>query len=125
MVIKIYTSRISGNVMLKLQQHYIISILEAKKIQHEEIDITDPQNEKEREFMRSVVKIPDDEGDEVPLPPQIFNGEKYCGKYEDFHAAVEKEKLFSYLELDIPEDEVEFARKVEEENKSRGGVYVQ
>merc|ERR1712189_133387 len=33
------------------------------------------------------------EGQRHPLPPQLFNGEKYCGDYDDFDVANEDDEL--------------------------------
>jgi hypothetical protein len=41
------------------------------------IDISAPGTDKQRDFMRS--KAEKKEGQRNVLPPQIFNGEKYCG----------------------------------------------
>ena len=41
------------------------------------VDISSPGTEEKRDFMRS--KAEKKEGHRNVLPPQIFNGEKYCG----------------------------------------------
>jgi len=37
------------------------------------------------------------EGQRHALPPQIFNGEKYCGDYDDFDVANEEDELEEFL----------------------------
>ena len=37
------------------------------------------------------------EGQRHALPPQIFNGEKYCGDYDDFDVANEDDELEEFL----------------------------
>merc|ERR1719378_1234486 len=39
------------------------------------------------------------EGQRNVLPPQIFNGEKYCGDYDDFDVANEDDELEEFLGL--------------------------
>ena len=51
--------------------------LESKKIDHEQIDIGDPNHEKDRQFMRENVDVADKT--KTVLPPQIFNDEEYVG----------------------------------------------
>lgn len=52
-------------------------ILEGQKIDFERIDITDPANDEQKQFMRD--NATPKEGQNVPLPPQIFNEDQYCG----------------------------------------------
>ena len=52
--------------------------LESKKIEHEQIDIGDPNREKDRQFMRDNADAGVDKAKTV-LPPQIFNDEEYVG----------------------------------------------
>ena len=62
---------------MKTRQDYIVRILESRKIIFEQIDISDQSQESEKAFMRkhSTAK----EGQKVPLPPQIFFDDQYCG----------------------------------------------
>ena len=52
-------------------------ILKSLSIQHETVDIGAPGMDNERDFMRE--KGTKKEGMRHCLPPQIFNGEDYCG----------------------------------------------
>ena len=63
---------------MQKKQDHILWTLESKKIDHEQIDIGDPNHEKDREFMRENVDAAGDQGKTV-LPPQIFNDETYVG----------------------------------------------
>lgn len=54
-----------------IKQNRIKLILDGKKIPYEEIDLS--KNQEVREEMRALAGIPD------LLPPQIFNGNTYCG----------------------------------------------
>jgi len=46
------------------------------KIDYENIDITEPEHEDERQRMKEVCKKI---GNNPPLPPQFFNENDYCG----------------------------------------------
>ena len=52
-------------------------ILKSLKIPIEEVDISTPGLEEQRDFMRAGAKKKD--GRINSLPPQIFNGDQYCG----------------------------------------------
>ena len=52
-------------------------ILNSLGIETEVVDITAPAMDEARDFMRAHGKKK--EGQRFVLPPQIFNGEKYCG----------------------------------------------
>jgi len=109
MTIKIYISRECGNTKLKRDQAYILRTLYIKKIEVEEIDLSDPHREKEKLFMQDKLKVED--VDLKILPPQIFNDEEPIGVFEQFFDSVEADQLYSFLHLDIPETEVEYLAK--------------
>jgi len=93
------TTRTSYTVMfnclissqVKKRQMRIRTVLEAKKIPFEVIDVAQDQDALER--MRQVVD------DEEALAPQIVNGDEYCGNFEEFEAAIEAENLEEFLKL--------------------------
>ena len=62
---------------IRKKQDFINSVLKAKKIEFEEIDISDAANEHGKSFMRENSKAAR-EGANI-LPPQIFNNSIYCG----------------------------------------------
>lgn len=66
-------------------------ILDSKKIEHKKIDISSSDDDKQK--MREIV------GDPEALPPQISNGDCYCGDFEAFINAVEEETLEQFLKL--------------------------
>merc|ERR1712033_103204 len=51
--------------------------------------------EEQRDFMRAHARKK--EGQRNALPPQVFNGEKYCGDYDDFDVANEDDELEEFL----------------------------
>ena len=61
---------------MQKKQDHILWTLESKKIDHEQIDIGDPNREKDREFMRENAA---ETCKTTVLPPQIFNDETYIG----------------------------------------------
>ena len=76
MVIKVYTSSISGNSEVKKHQQHALFVLAGHSIDFREIDIADPSNESEKELM-SKNSQPNAKG--YIIPPQFFNDEIYCG----------------------------------------------
>lgn len=56
---------------VKKKQQHISFVLDCKKIDYKMVDIS--QSTEEKDKMREMV------GDPKALPPQIFNGNTYCG----------------------------------------------
>ncbi|XP_026470511.1 SH3 domain-binding glutamic acid-rich protein homolog [Ctenocephalides felis] len=133
MVVKVYVSGLSGNKEVKKRQQRVLMILDSKTIKYEVIDITEPANEDQRDFMRD--NCVNNSGDNnvnsektktkcVPLPPQIFNDETYCGDYDGFDIANEIDKLEEFLKLERIESEFNGERisKQEEINNKQNEV---
>lgn len=102
MVIKVYISSISGNMevifiyiywisttkntttiiiyikKVKGNQQRALFVLSGHHIEHQIIDISDPINETEKEFM---IANSESNAKGLILPPQIFNENEYCGVY--------------------------------------------
>merc|ERR1719425_129027 len=76
-------------------QHRITMILKSLGIALKQVDISAPGMDEQRGFMRASAKKK--EGQRHALPPQIFNGEKYCGDYDDFDVANEDDELEEFL----------------------------
>lgn len=76
MVIKLFVSSISGNNEVKKQQQHALFVLSSHNIDYQLIDIADPTYEKDKKQMIENSK-PNSKG--VIVPPQIFNGDDYCG----------------------------------------------
>jgi len=128
MVLKLYVSRTSGNVVIKVQQEHIKRVFDCKKIPYEEVDVADPCKVKDKEFMQSTVRqrvtststSPSSEGHVITvLPPQLFDGNNYKGDYEGFFEAVETESMYRYLGLEVPHTEVEYHRMLEQQQKQQ------
>ena len=62
---------------LKKNQQTIIDTLTAKNIPFEAIDISSPENEEQKMFMREKAKPKD--GQTNPMPPQLFSDDEYLG----------------------------------------------
>merc|ERR1712002_1140094 len=93
--IKIYISGNSGSKEITNRQHRITMILKSLGIPMKLVDISAPGMEDQRDDMRASAKKK--EGQRHALPPQIFNGEKYCGDYDDFDVANEDDELEEFL----------------------------
>ncbi|XP_020831179.1 SH3 domain-binding glutamic acid-rich-like protein 2 isoform X3 [Phascolarctos cinereus] len=84
-------------IQIKKKQQDVVRFLEANKIEFEEVDIT--MSEEQRQWMYKNIppeKKPD-QGN--PMPPQIFNGDRYCGDYDSFFESKESNTVFSFLGL--------------------------
>ncbi|XP_022652659.1 SH3 domain-binding glutamic acid-rich protein homolog isoform X2 [Varroa destructor] len=88
--------------LVKKRQQRAAMILTSIRVKFEEVDITEPGREEERELMKKNCK--NEEGQTLP-PPHFFNGGEYCGSFEDFHAATESDRLPWFLKLDPAEFE--------------------
>jgi len=95
MGIKVYISGNSGNKEIVTHQQRIFMILNSLAIECEPIDISAPGMDEAKDYMREKGKKKD--GQRYVLPPQIFNGEKYCGDYDDFDVANEDDLLEEFL----------------------------
>jgi len=93
--IRVFISGNSGNKEMVTHQHRILMILDSLSFEHEVIDIANPGMDEARDFMRGNGKKK--EGSRHVLPPQIFNGDKYCGDYDDFDVANEDDHLEEFL----------------------------
>ncbi|XP_010737633.2 SH3 domain-binding glutamic acid-rich-like protein 3 [Larimichthys crocea] len=91
MPLKVFISSVSCSIELKKRQERIFSILQSKKIPFECVDVT--QDPADRDLMRKMA------GDPTALPPQICNGDVYCGDYTAFDNAIEMEELEVFLKL--------------------------
>ncbi|MEE6484809.1 hypothetical protein FKM82_014052, partial [Ascaphus truei] len=76
---------------VKSQQCELMRILDSKSIKYETVDIS--VDNSIREEMREKA------GNPKAFPPQIFNGDQYCGDYKLFVAAVEEEIVDQFLKL--------------------------
>ncbi|XP_056139528.1 SH3 domain-binding glutamic acid-rich protein isoform X2 [Lampris incognitus] len=100
MVIKVFLASSSGSTAIKKKQQDVVGFLEAIKVEYTQLDIA--CNEENRIWMRA--NVPEDKkpSNGIPLPPQIFNEEGYCGDYETFFEAKEDNSVYSFLGLALP-----------------------
>lgn len=119
MVIKVYVSGMSGNKEVKKRQQRVTMIMDSKHIEYTVIDITEPGQEAEKDFMQTNAQHKgctiSDPNPRHALPPQLFNDTEYCGDYDDFDMANEVDNLEVFLKLAAPAPEV-----VEHKNGAAG-----
>ncbi|XP_005202028.1 SH3 domain-binding glutamic acid-rich protein isoform X2 [Bos indicus] len=77
MVIKVFVATSSGSIAIRKKQQEVVGFLEANKIDFKEFDIAG--DEDNRKWMRENVPGEKKPQNGIPLPPQIFNEEQYCG----------------------------------------------
>ncbi|XP_042296367.1 SH3 domain-binding glutamic acid-rich-like protein 3 [Sceloporus undulatus] len=87
----VYSTSVTGSREIKSQQSEVTRILDGKNIKYNLVDIS--QDNTLREEMRTK------SGNPKAIPPQIFNGDHYCGDYELFVEAVEQNTLQEFLKL--------------------------
>uniref|UniRef100_A0A3P9C3L0 SH3 domain-binding glutamic acid-rich-like protein n=1 Tax=Maylandia zebra TaxID=106582 RepID=A0A3P9C3L0_9CICH len=100
MVIKVFLASSSGSTAIKKKQQDVVGFLEALKVDYTPLDIA--CNEDNRMWMRQ--NVPEDKkpANGIPLPPQIFNEESYCGDYDTFFDAKEDNLVYTFLGLPPP-----------------------
>ncbi|CAG9767588.1 unnamed protein product [Ceutorhynchus assimilis] len=105
MVVKVYVSGSSGNKEVKKRQQRVSLILDSKNIEYELLDIAEPNMEEAKEYMQTNSKLMggtiSDPNPRHPLPPQLFNGEEYCGDYDAFDMANEVDEMEKFLKLSV------------------------
>ncbi|KAM9734031.1 SH3 domain-binding glutamic acid-rich protein isoform 7-T7 [Menidia menidia] len=134
MVIKVFLASSSGSTAIKKKQQDVVGFLEALKVDYTELDIA--CNEDNRMWMRKNVPEEKKPANGIPLPPQIFNEESYCGDYDTFFDAKEDNSVYSFLGLppppgskEVPEEErngdahgeEEAQEQVADEEEGQGG----
>ncbi|XP_060928881.1 SH3 domain-binding glutamic acid-rich protein [Limanda limanda] len=100
MVIKVFLASSSGSTAIKKKQQDVVGFLEALRVDYDPLDIA--CNEENRMWMRQNVPEEKKPANGIPLPPQIFNEESYCGDYETFFDAKEDNAVFAFLGLPPP-----------------------
>ncbi|KAG7478952.1 hypothetical protein JOB18_013392 [Solea senegalensis] len=116
MVIKVFLATSSGSTAIKKKQQDVVGFLEALKVDYTELDIA--CNEDNRMWMRQNVPEEMKPANGIPLPPQIFNEESYCGDYETFFNAKEDNSVYAFLGLPPPPGSKQaHADEVEEEEE--------
>ncbi|KAM6448342.1 SH3 domain-binding glutamic acid-rich protein-like isoform 3-T3 [Liasis olivaceus] len=105
MVIKVFVATSSGSTAIKKKQQEVVGFLEANKIDFKEMDIA--CDEDNRKWMRENVPGEKKPQNGIPLPPQIFNEERYCGDFDSFFCAKEENYIYSFLGLAPPPGSME------------------
>ncbi|XP_054461019.1 SH3 domain-binding glutamic acid-rich protein isoform X15 [Anoplopoma fimbria] len=115
MVIKVFLASSSGSTAIKKKQQDVVGFLEALKVDYAPLDIA--CNEENRMWMRQNVPEEKKPANGIPLPPQIFNEEGYCGDYETFFDAKEDNMVYSFLGLPPPPGSKQAQAEEEEEQE--------
>ncbi|XP_029820293.1 SH3 domain-binding glutamic acid-rich protein isoform X2 [Manacus vitellinus] len=102
--------------MIKKKQQEVVGFLEANKIDFQQMDIAG--DEDNRKWMRENVPGEKKPQNGIPLPPQIFNEERYCGDFESFFSAKEENIIYSFLGLAPPPGTKETEKSDTKEEKS-------
>lgn len=79
---------------IKKKQQEVVGFLEANKIDFQQMDIAG--DEDNRKWMRENVPGEKKPQNGIPLPPQIFNEERYCGVRSCLEIKISSESGFSH-----------------------------
>ncbi|XP_039864690.1 SH3 domain-binding glutamic acid-rich protein isoform X11 [Simochromis diagramma] len=122
MVIKVFLASSSGSTAIKKKQQDVVGFLEALKVDYTPLDIA--CNEDNRMWMRQ--NVPEDKkpANGIPLPPQIFNEESYCGDYDTFFDAKEDNLVYTFLGLPPPPGSKE-AEQADKDNIVENGTHAE
>ncbi|CAF0967631.1 unnamed protein product [Adineta steineri] len=96
MAIKVYMTNIAGNQLTVGNQRKLKHILDTNKISYIDIDVSDPKNSNEKEFLQRMLAA----SNKKMSLPQIFNDEEYCCDFDGLLSAVESCSLKEILKLD-------------------------
>lgn len=114
----------SGSKEVKKRQQRVSMILDSKHITYTIIDITEPGQEAEKDFMQKNAEhngaTISDQNPRHALPPQMFNDAEYCGDYDDFDLANEVDNLEVFLKIEAPKAPVEASSEVSEDQQKNG-----
>ncbi|XP_049581089.1 SH3 domain-binding glutamic acid-rich protein isoform X1 [Syngnathus scovelli] len=121
MVIKVFLATSSGSTAIKKKQQDVVGFLEALKVDYTQLDIA--CNEENRKWMRQNVPEEKKPSNGIPLPPQIFNEESYCGDYETFFDAKEDNSVYAFLGLAPPPGSKEALQADKEEHILENGTH--
>lgn len=96
MPVKVYMTNITSNQLIIGNQRKLKHILDTNKIDYIDIDISDPKNINEKEFLQRTLA----ELNQKMILPQIFNGNDYCCDFDGLILAVESNTLKHVLKID-------------------------
>ncbi|XP_035860151.1 SH3 domain-binding glutamic acid-rich protein isoform X37 [Sander lucioperca] len=122
MVIKVFLASSSGSTAIKKKQQDVVGFLEALKVDYTQLDIA--CNEENRMWMRQNVPEEKKPANGIPLPPQIFNENGYCGDYETFFDAKEDNMVYAFLGLPPPPGSKE-AEQADEAHVVENGTHAE
>lgn len=89
--ITVFITSISSSTKIKGEQRKVEQILSSKNYKLDLVDIAAGAEAKEK--MREIA------GNPKAMPPQIANGDQYCGDYDAFMEAVEDEQIGAFLKM--------------------------
>ncbi|CAF1136868.1 unnamed protein product [Rotaria sordida] len=89
-------TNITSNQLIIGNQRKLKHILDTNKIDYIDIDISDPKNINEKEFLQRTLSTLN----QKMILPQIFNNDEYCCDFDGLISAVESNTLKQILKLD-------------------------
>ncbi|UJR15488.1 hypothetical protein I4U23_002431 [Adineta vaga] len=96
MSIKVYMTNITSNQLAIGNQRKLKHILDTNKIPYIDIDISDPKNTEEKEFLQRILAT---RNQKLTLP-YVFNDDQYCCDFDGLISAVESNTLQQMLKVE-------------------------
>uniref|UniRef100_A0A8D0GPL6 SH3 domain-binding glutamic acid-rich-like protein n=1 Tax=Sphenodon punctatus TaxID=8508 RepID=A0A8D0GPL6_SPHPU len=89
--IRVYYTSVTGSREVKQRQSEVIKILDVNRMKYELIDVSVSEN--------LLQEMREKAGNPTAIPPQIFNGEDYCGDSKMLYEATENEEVWKFLKM--------------------------
>ncbi|NXI71584.1 SH3L3 protein, partial [Anseranas semipalmata] len=89
--IRVYYTSVTGSRQVRQRQAAVTRILDVTGLRYELIDVSVDEG-----LLR---EMQEKAGDPRAVPPQIFNGDEYCGDFEMLHQATENEEVSKFLKM--------------------------
>ncbi|KAM6427197.1 SH3 domain-binding glutamic acid-rich-like protein 3 [Liasis olivaceus] len=89
--IRIYYTSVTGSREVKQRQSEVLRILDGNHMKYQLVDVSVSES--------LLQEMRDKAGKADAIPPQIFNGEEYCGDFEMLYEATENEEVKKFLKV--------------------------
>ncbi|XP_013910488.1 PREDICTED: SH3 domain-binding glutamic acid-rich-like protein 3 [Thamnophis sirtalis] len=89
--LRVYYTSVTGSREVKQRQSEVLRILDGNRMKYQLVDVS--LSESLLQEMRDKV------GKADAVPPQIFNGDEYCGDFDMLYEATENEEVKKFLKV--------------------------
>ncbi|XP_054851785.1 SH3 domain-binding glutamic acid-rich-like protein 3 [Eublepharis macularius] len=89
--IRVYYTSVTGSREVKQRQSEVLRILDGNHMKYELVDVSISES--------LLQEMRDKAGNPNAIPPQIFNGDQYCGDSQMLYEATENEEVRKFLKM--------------------------